>query len=108
MPFLKDFVFCMTGHFLGRKVIIHDMGQYLRELDLALKPLPQKLLRFMMRRVYASIVLGEVTRKVYEGYMNINRVFAVPGAVADSKFLPGDKIPGDHIQVLYFSFLRKI
>ena len=31
LPFMKDFVFCMTAWMLGRKVILHDMGQYLRE-----------------------------------------------------------------------------
>ncbi len=107
LPFLKDFVFCMTGHFLGRKIIVHDMGQYLRELDLSVSPFQKKLLRFMMRRVNASIVLGEVTRKVYEGFMDVNRVYAVPGAVADSKFLPGPRNTQDQIRVLYFSFLQK-
>lgn len=110
LPFLKDFVFCMTARILGRKVILHDMGQYLRELEDALSPSLRKLLRFMMKHVSGSIVLGEVTRKVYEGFMSIDKVYAVAGAVADSTDLIPDvqrPAPGEKVDVLFFSFLQK-
>lgn len=108
MPFPKDFVFCMTGRFLGRKIIIHDMGQYLRELYEALNGLQKKMLKFMMRRVTASIVLGEVTRKVYQDFMDITRVYAVPGAVSDTKNLALElSLPTTETKVLYFSFLQR-
>lgn len=110
MPFLKDFLFCMTGWALGCKIVIHDMGQYLRELYDASTPFFRGLVRFFMRRVTASIVLGEVTRRVYEEFLDLDRVIAVPGAVADSA-------PCSHgasarrgngaVNVLYFSFLSR-
>ena len=110
MPFLKDFVFCMTARILGRKVITHDMGQYLRELYEGVSPLIQKLIRLMMKNMTGSIVLGEVTRRVYEGLMDVKRVFAVPGAVADSiALLPTVKHQrsDERVNVLFFSFLQK-
>jgi len=111
MPFPKDFVFCMTGKLLGRRIIVHDMGQYIRELYEALGGFQKKMLKFMMARVTASIVLGEVTRKVYEGFMDVNRVYAVPGAVADSRNIVGaGSKPArleDQIEILYFSFLQR-
>jgi glycosyltransferase involved in cell wall biosynthesis len=110
LPFLKDFVFCLTARILGRKVILHDMGQYLGELDQALSPSMQKLLRLMLKQMSGSIVLGEVTRQVYQGFMDLNRVHAVPGAVADSIQLAPDvkhDSAGDRVTVLFFSFLQK-
>lgn len=110
LPFVKDFVFCMTAKVLGRKVILHDMGQYLRELDAALSPFTRKLLRLMMKNISGSIVLGEVTRQVYQGFMDVNRVYAVPGAVADSIHLaPGvaRRPAAEKVNVLFFSFLQK-
>ncbi|MCB9771026.1 MAG: glycosyltransferase family 4 protein [Candidatus Omnitrophica bacterium] len=110
MPFLKDFVFCMTARFFGRKVIVHDMGQYVRELYDSSTSFHQKLIRWMLKEMTASIVLGEATRKVYNDLMDINRVFAVPGAVADSAgLIPQIKheIVGERVNVLFFSFLQK-
>ncbi len=110
MPFLKDFVFCMTARLLGCKVILHDMGQYLRELYDSSTKFFQGLIRFMLKQMTASIVLGQVTRKVYEGFMDMNRVYAVAGAVADSvNLLPLIKREPsvDKVRVLFFSFLQK-
>lgn len=110
MPFLKDFLFCMTGWALGRKIVIHDMGQYLRELYDSSNPFCRRLIRFFMRRVMAGIVLGEATRHVYEGFLDLNRVVAVPGAVADSAprsgGIPSRRANGT-VNVLYFSFLSR-
>lgn len=110
MPFLKDFVFCMTARFLRRKVILHDMGQYVKELYDSSSNFKQKLIRWMLKEMTASIVLGEATRKVYVGLMDINRVFAVPGAVADSVGLIPEikrEAVGERVNVLFFSFLQK-
>ncbi len=110
MPFLKDFIFCMTARVLGRKVILHDMGQYLRELYDSSTRFCQLLIRFMLKQMTASIVLGQVTRKVYEGFMDMSRVYAVAGAVADSANLfPLIKRehPSEKVRVLFFSFLQK-
>ncbi len=110
LPFLKDFVFCMSARILGCKVVLHDMGQYVRELYDSSTGLYKFLIRLMLKCMIASIVLGELTRKVYFGLMDTDRVYAVPGAVADSAGLlpqllhqPSDK----KIKVLFFSFLQK-
>ena len=110
MPFLKDFLFCMTGWALGRKIVIHDMGQYLRELYDSSSRLYRGLIRFFMRRVTAGIVLGEAPRRVYAGFLDLDRVIAVPGAVADSApRSPRISSPRNNgtINVLYFSFLSR-
>jgi glycosyltransferase involved in cell wall biosynthesis len=110
MPFLKDFVFCMTARILGCKVVVHDMGQYLAQLYDGSSALVKKLIRLMMRSMTGSIVLGEVTRRVYVGLMDIKKVYAVPGAVADSiNVLPQLKrySSEEKINVLFFSFLQK-
>ncbi len=110
MPFLKDFIFCMTAQILGRKVILHDMGQYVRELFYSSTGFYKILIRWLTQHLTASIVLGEVTRKVYIGLMDMQRVYALPGAVADSaRLLPELKHQnnGDKINVLFFSFLQE-
>ncbi|MDP2652733.1 MAG: glycosyltransferase family 4 protein [Candidatus Omnitrophota bacterium] len=109
MPFLKDFVFCMTAWLFFREVILHDMGQYLRELYDSCGWGMRGLIRCFMRRVTASIVLGEATRAVYKGFLPMERVFAVPGAVEDTeeiKTAPAPLKPQDP-HVLYFSFLSR-
>jgi glycosyltransferase involved in cell wall biosynthesis len=110
MPFLKDFVFCMTAEILGCKVVLHDMGQYVRELYDSSSMFFRSLMRFMLKRMTASLVLGELTRKVYEGLMPSDRVYAIPAATADSAnsiFPVEDRWPGEKIRVLFFSFLQK-
>ena len=32
MPFLKDYVFCWLGKVYGCRIVLHDMGQYIKEL----------------------------------------------------------------------------
>ncbi len=111
MPFLKDVLFCFLGHLFGAKIILHDMGQYARDLYESLGKTQAKLFRWLMKHTTASIVLGEATRQVYEGLMDTRRVLAVPGSVEDSYTLPTPKsgtlsvhaVPT--VKVLYFSFL---
>lgn len=110
MPFLKDFIFCMTARVLGCKVILHDMGQYLRELYGSSAGFLRGLIRFLLRNVHLSIVLGDWPRKVYQGFMDMDRVYAVPGAVWDSaSSFPYIKraAPSAKVRVLFFSFLQK-
>jgi len=106
MPFLKDALFCLTGRMLGGRIVLHDMGQYLKAMHDSGGAGWQRFVRFFMRRMSASIVLGENTRAVYEGFMDADRVFAVPGAVEDSAGItaPG-RNTGGKVAVLYFSFL---
>lgn len=109
MPFLKDFLFCFVGRMLGARIVVHDMGQYVRELYDQGNGIYRGLIRWLLRHATASIVLGEKTKLVYKGLMDENKLFAVPGSVDDSAGLgtkrsesEGDK---KFINVLYFSFM---
>lgn len=107
MPFLKDFVFCLTGKILGRRIILHDMGQYVRDLYDSGGVFQKHLTRFLLRRVTAGIVLGEKTRHTYKGFMDMDRVVSLLGSVEDSRpiTVDVDKKAPQEIRVLYFSFL---
>ena len=111
MPFLKDYFFCLTGRIFGCRIILHDMGQYLRELYDQSGPLYRSLIRHLLKITTASIVLGENTRGVYEGFLDLKKVFSVPGSVEDTQEnvsdLPDLKKEKKNIHVLYFSFLTK-
>ncbi len=111
IPFLKDFLFCMTGRLLGCRVVLHDMGQYLRELYEAGGGVHKKLVRLFLKNTTASIVLGEKARYVYDGFLDLNRVIAVPGAVEDTINITTQQNEDNRkdntssVKVLYFSFL---
>ncbi len=108
MPFVKDFLFCWVGRILGCRIVLHDMGQYIRELYDASGPIMRWLIRRLSRLVTASIVLGENTKEKYHGLMSAERVLAVPGSVEDTEniIVQGEKSTGQ-IHVLYFSFLSR-
>jgi glycosyltransferase involved in cell wall biosynthesis len=108
MPFLKDFLFCFTGKILGCRIILHDMGQYLRKLYDDSNKIAKGLIRKLLRITTASIVLGEVTRRTYEGFIEKERTFSVHGSVEDFLELDIGEFPKEQngrVDVLYFSFL---
>ena len=109
MPLYKDFVFCMTARALGCRVVLHDMGQYLKTLYDSGSSMHRRCLKSLMRHTTASIVLGDVTRNVYAGFIDPQRVISVLGSVEDSLSI---KLSGSsrekeskEVCVLYFSFL---
>ncbi len=106
MPFLKDYLFCRLGKLLGRKIVIHDMGQYVRELYDNGNDFYKRLVREFCAMATASIVLGEGTKDKYEGFMERKRLLAVPGCVTDFYDQGQRKEKSQEcVQVLYFSFL---
>jgi glycosyltransferase involved in cell wall biosynthesis len=109
MPFLKDLLFCGTGIMMGARVVIHDHGQYVRELHDALPSWQQKLLRWMLTHSAGSIVMGERVRSAYEGLMDQKKIFVVPGVVEDTQGLdvPPDRPAGACFNVVYFSHMSR-
>lgn len=111
MPFLKDLLFCFAGRILGVRIVIHDMGQYVRELYDQSNGLYRSLIRWLLGHATASIVLGERTKLAYKGLMDENKLFAVPGSVKDTACLGlgnsagKDRDNKEFINVLYFSFM---
>jgi len=110
MPFLKDMFFCLTGRILGSRIVLHDMGQYLRELYDSSSVIFKRFIKFFMNNITASIVLGESTIPVYERFMDIQKVISVPGAVYDTARLYLDDKKKEEkndriVRVLYFSFM---
>jgi len=108
MPLLKDALFCFTGKLFGCRIVIHDMGQYLKVLYDDCNSFYRWIIRRLCGISTASIVLGEVTRKVYEGFMERERTFSVHGSVEDSRDLVAKDLSGKQegkIRILYFSFL---
>ncbi len=108
MPFLKDFIFCGIGKVLGCRIVIHDMGQYVRELYDSSSNFYKWLVRKFCEMATASIVLGEGTKGKYEGFMDSSTLVAVPGCVTDfyDKGKREEKKNGC-VEVLYFSFLSR-
>ena len=106
MPFLKDYLFCVTASFFGARVVLHDMGQYLPELDNAAPLWMKKLIRHLLTKTHAIIVMGEKVKKEYTPYFDAQRILVVPGCVGDTAYLPTGQISKDgKTQVLYFSYL---
>jgi len=107
MPLLKDALFCFTGKLFGCRIIIHDMGQYLKDLYDQCGGFFQWIIKKLLKMSTASIVLGEVTRNVYDDFMEKGRVFSVHGSVEDTYDfdIEGHKENDGKIRVLYFSFL---
>lgn len=109
MPYLKDLLFCSTGIILGSRLVIHDLGQYVRELDDSLKGFKKSALRWMLNNMGASIIMGEKVRRDYEGLADPAKLFVVPGTAQDTKDIVVDspKIPGK-INILYFSHMSRL
>ncbi len=109
MPFWKDFLFCATGIILGRRVVFHDLGQYVRELHDGLLPWRRALLKWLLRHAAGSIVMGESVRQTYLGLMDDRRIFVVPGVVEDTMALDVEaNRPGQGLlNVLYFSHMSR-
>ena len=108
MPFLKDYLFCRLGKMLGCKIVIHDMGQYVRELYDNGSDFYKTLVKKFCAMATASIVLGEGTKEKYEGFMERKRLIAVPGCVTDFEGQGNARHrEDDKINVLYFSFLSR-
>jgi len=108
MPFLKDFLFCFTGRVFGRRIIIHDMGQYVKELYDSSSPVFRAMIRWMLKNATACIMLGEGTKTVYNGFIVRERLFCVPGSVEDSISIKAERRAGEqHVHVLYFSYMAK-
>ncbi|MFH0754640.1 MAG: glycosyltransferase family 4 protein [Candidatus Omnitrophota bacterium] len=108
MPFLKDFLFCATGILLGRRVVMHDMGQYVRELYDGASGWQKAMLRWMLKHMAASIVMGERVRPVYEGLADSRKIVVVPGVVEDTKdvAVEPDRREG-LLNVVYFSHMSR-
>lgn len=109
MPYWKDFLFCSTGILLGCKVVLHDHGQYVKELDGSLKGFKKASLRWILRHMAASIIMGEKVRDDYVGLTDPAKLIVVPGTVEDSKGIMVDapKIPGK-TNVLFFSHMSRL
>ena len=111
MPFLKDFLFCFLGKTFGCRIVIHDMGQYVKELYGSSGRLYKTMIRWLLKNTTACILLGENTKKVYNGFIDRGRLFCVPGSVEDSADVVVDqkKEQGSarEINVLYFSFMSE-
>jgi len=112
MPFLKDFLFCLIGKLFGSNIIIHDHGQYVRELYDSSQGFYRWLIKKFCSMATSSIVMGEGTKKFYEGFIDPSRLVVVPSCVHDfdRKFRNnglGSQRDLNQIHVLYFSFLSK-
>ena len=109
LPFPKDFLFCMTGILAGCRFILHDHGQYVRELYDTLPGWQKRLLGWMLQNSFAAIIMGQNVRPFYNGLMPQERLFIAPGTVEDTKDIPSDtgapKAGG--VNVLYFSYLSR-
>ena len=108
LPFLKDFIFCATGILLGKRVVLHDHGQYVKELYDSLPKWQQGMLLWMLRQSAGSIIMGEGVKPFYEGLMPLDKLFVVPGTVEDTKAIP---VLGHRdvsaMNILYFSYLSR-
>jgi glycosyltransferase involved in cell wall biosynthesis len=109
MPYLKDLLFCSTVIISGSRLVFHDLGQYVRELDESLTGPKKTALSWMLRNMAGSIIMGEKVRRDYEGLADSAKLFVVPGPSEDSKEITVDspKIPG-RINVLYFSHMSRL
>ncbi len=109
MPYLKDLLFCSTAILLGTKLVFHDFGQYVKELDESLTGPKKAALRWMLKNMGASIIMGEKVRRDYEGLADPVKLFVVPGTAEDSKKIVIDSPKfSEKINVLYFSHMSRL
>lgn len=106
MPFLKDFLFCSLGIVMGSRVVLHDHGQYVNELYQTMSPIKKKMLRWLLDHICASILMGQRTKREYDGLIDSSKLFIGEGGIDDlcGNNL-GDVPSGDRLKVLYFSHL---
>ena len=109
MPYLKDLMFCSTGILMGAKVVFHDLGQYVRELDQSLIGFNRSALRWMLKNMGGSIIMGEKVRQDYEGLADQSKLWVVPGTGEDTQDIKvsATKNPGQ-VNVLYFSHMSQL
>lgn len=109
MPFLKDVFFCGAGKLLGCRIVLHDMGQYVRELHDSSGNFYQSLICWLLKNVTAIVVLGESVKSVYKGFIDDQRLFVVPGSVEDTRHLQiaGSRNGSSDINILFFSFMSE-
>jgi glycosyltransferase involved in cell wall biosynthesis len=109
MPFLKDLLFGSTAIILGSRLVFHDLGQYVRELDSSLSGFKKSALRWMLKNMGASIIMGEKVRKDYEGLADMTKLFVVPGAAEDSRTITLDAVKNTgRTNILYFSYMSRL
>jgi glycosyltransferase involved in cell wall biosynthesis len=109
MPYWKDLLFCSTAIISGSRLVFHDLGQYVRELDGSLTGFKKAALRWMLKNMGASIIMGEKVRQDYEGLADPAKLFVVPGTAEDSREIKVDapKFSGK-INILYFSHMSRL
>ncbi|MDE2028274.1 MAG: glycosyltransferase family 4 protein [Candidatus Omnitrophica bacterium] len=108
MPFLKDLLFCSMAILAGSRLVIHDHGQYVRELDESLTGLKKKSLRWMLRHMHASIIMGQKVRQDYEALSAPQKLLVVPGTVEDTRDIKVDSVKAEgRTNVLYFSYMSR-
>lgn len=94
LPFWKDLLFCGVGILLGRRVILHDMGQYAGELYDSAGPLRRPALRWLLAKVTGILVLGRSQRELYIRLLPKEKILVGRAAVADSQRLfPPHNLP---------------
>lgn len=106
MPFLKDYLFCATANIFGVKVVLHDMGQYLPELNESAPSWMKRFINHLLKFTYAIIVMGEKVKRDYALYFDAQRILVVPGCVEDTISIPTGEVKREgKVQILYFSYL---
>lgn len=106
MPFLKDYLFCLTGKALGCRIVLHDMGQYLPELMEISSSGGKKLVRHLLGFTDAIIVMGNKVKQSYQPFFDGKCIEVVPGSVEDTSAMVIESArPSAQVNVLYFSYL---
>ena len=111
LPFWKDLLFCGVGILLGRRVILHDMGQYAGELYDSAGPLRRPALRWLLAKVTGVLVLGRSQRELYIRLLPKEKILVGRAAVADSQRLfpphnlPIESRPAQTVRVLSLAFI---
>lgn len=111
MPFWKDLLFCGVGILLGRRVILHDMGQYAGELYDSAGPLRRPALSWLLAKVTGVLVLGRSQREIYTRLVPRSKILVGRAAVADSQrlfpphTLPVESRSAQNVRVLSLAFV---
>ena len=111
LPFWKDLLFCAVGIALGRRVILHDMGQYAGELYDSAGPLRRTALRWLLDHVSGILVLGRAQRDAYSRLLPKEKILVGRAAVTDSQRsvtrnnTPAESQPAQTVRVLSLAFI---